>query len=530
MLGIILALYSAPILFGVHKLAGGDWDYFFTNFEAARKVILQFHQFPWWNPWVDGGVPLYANPQFGLTHLAMPLVLLLGTSLGIKLSVYIYIIVGYLGMYLLLLRIKTKHTRAAALSLVWVLGSYITAHIFIGHFTFLSYLLVPILILLYLRAHENWLSCVWFGLFLAYFINAGPHYIAVQSLTILTCITLVSVAARRLGVWELNRLCVAFVIGLTLSLPKLILVNNYLKGFLTEQLTNPVTPITITIRAFAQPMQDILSSSKLGVGWWEISSYLGIGMVVAGAIAAFLSFHQVYREKKLNLEFVLLSVTVIFILIGLGPFSRISPYSLLQHLPLYKVMQVPTRWFGWAVFSLVLLVAKTRKWPKLINYLVLASIIELLIWHIPYISPFNIDVNTARYPAATAIFEEYEGFPEYTPHTSSMFIAAQRNYGEVRGYEPIIGRDVYSRETRICGINNGCTLVSKNARISYWSPNKVVIERLAVGDITLNVNPGSYWLVNGERQSKGFRPVEPNTIFKLQGDGVREYILTISPL
>jgi hypothetical protein len=54
----------------------GDWAYFLQIYEAARLSILEYHQFPWWNPWNLGGVPLYANPQFGLVSIQMPLVLL----------------------------------------------------------------------------------------------------------------------------------------------------------------------------------------------------------------------------------------------------------------------------------------------------------------------------------------------------------------------------------------------------------------------------------------------------------------------
>src|SRR5262249_17856797 len=53
---------------------------------AARRSILVYGQFPWWDPWTRGGYPLAANPLCGVFSVAMPLVLAFGTQHGLALA------------------------------------------------------------------------------------------------------------------------------------------------------------------------------------------------------------------------------------------------------------------------------------------------------------------------------------------------------------------------------------------------------------------------------------------------------------
>ncbi len=67
-------------------LGFGDWDFVLDKFEAVRRTILVWGQFPWWNPWCRGGFPLAAEPQIGAVSIATPLVLALGTGIGLRVA------------------------------------------------------------------------------------------------------------------------------------------------------------------------------------------------------------------------------------------------------------------------------------------------------------------------------------------------------------------------------------------------------------------------------------------------------------
>jgi hypothetical protein len=108
------------------------------------------------------------------------------------------------------------------------------------------------------------------------------------------------------------------------------------------------------------------------------------------------------------------------------------------------------------------------------------------------------------------------------------FSGTKANYGEVRGYEAILDYNLY-RPTNRCGINKGCGLVlTNNASIDYWSPNKIIVSRNQPGEIKLNINPGSYWLVNGKRIWPNDKVVVLTKDFTLN-DNQNKYELLISP-
>ena len=195
-LPVIAYTFKFTLLYRNGIFHGGDWDYFAQSYEAARISILHYHQFPWWNPWMNGGQPLFANPQFGLFSLQMPLVLLFGTVAGLHYSIIVYFLLGFWGMYRLLQRLgSSSRLITILLSYIWLFSSFETEHLAIGHFTFTVYLLAPWLFLTILNIHKKrgWL---WFGLWASLIILTATHYITFETLVICGLIAIAQVAKQ----------------------------------------------------------------------------------------------------------------------------------------------------------------------------------------------------------------------------------------------------------------------------------------------------------------------------------------------
>ena len=88
-----------PIMKNPDGLGFADWDVVLDKFEALRRTILIWGQFPWWNPWCRGGFPLAAEPQIGAVSIATPLVLGLGTTIGLRLSTILCLLIAVEGAY-----------------------------------------------------------------------------------------------------------------------------------------------------------------------------------------------------------------------------------------------------------------------------------------------------------------------------------------------------------------------------------------------------------------------------------------------
>src|SRR5262249_14919255 len=111
-----LASYAFLPIFSDPQLGGGtlDWQFFQFFEEIARKTVLRFGQFPVWNPYFCGGTPMVGNPQTTFLVPTFPLVLLFGTTFGMRLSEFCVIIVGAEGGYRLGRQLKL-HVWAALL-------------------------------------------------------------------------------------------------------------------------------------------------------------------------------------------------------------------------------------------------------------------------------------------------------------------------------------------------------------------------------------------------------------------------------
>lgn len=91
-------MFSAP-RHGGYTL---DWLFFQLFDEIARQTILEYHQFPLWNPYFCGGTTLIGNPQTTFLVPTFPLILIFGTTFGERLSNIPVLLVGCEGMWRLL--------------------------------------------------------------------------------------------------------------------------------------------------------------------------------------------------------------------------------------------------------------------------------------------------------------------------------------------------------------------------------------------------------------------------------------------
>lgn len=505
-LPVLAYVWKASVMQHQGIFGNEDWDYFMQIYEAARISILQYHQFPWWNPWTLGGIPLFANPQFGLISLQMPLVLLFGTVTGLHLAILVYFVLGFWGMFLLLKRVGADSVYLQLLlSYIWIFSGYISWHLGYGHLTFGNYMLVPwfFLTLLNIRERNGWL---WFSLVTAFLINQAPHYSTVQSLFI-GCF----VAAYQMALLYIRRRPLHFMVVLRpylwscallllLTGPKLLYCFQYLHKYTRLAPLEPAIPFGITWAALtARHEVNLHSFHALTYTWEEYGNYFGIITLVLFACLLILNCRRI-REMPAR-QWVLLGAIFLAFVLTLGAAFPHAPYSALHELPFFRQMRVPSRWIGWFSFGVILYLAWLPRKP-VIYFLLALSAIDVAIVNYPAL---NSPQTPYQAPARHAEFQQYTGY-DYHPNKSTyrLLKATQANRGEVYGYEPILLfsgaiQPEFAGMTDRCGINQGCHFVlTGNAKVVYWSPLKVLLQRTGNGPIKLNMNPGKNWFINGK--------------------------------
>ncbi|HKI21155.1 MAG TPA: hypothetical protein VKA15_24900, partial [Isosphaeraceae bacterium] len=197
-LRLAVALLIVPIMRHPDGLGFADWDFVLDKFEALRRTILIWGQFPWWNPWCRGGFPLAAEPQIGAVSIAAPLVLALGTSIGLRIAAILCVMIAVEGAYRLALLWLCEPLSAAAAALVYGLNGGIIIDTAQGYVMAMSYCSVPWLAYYAFRIGERFLDGLALGFWAAFAALNGMQYLSLYAavLTVLVWMRTLRVGPR----------------------------------------------------------------------------------------------------------------------------------------------------------------------------------------------------------------------------------------------------------------------------------------------------------------------------------------------
>lgn len=538
---LLIVIWDAPYIYsgGLIDKFPGDSDYFFQAYEAARKAILDYHQFPWWNPWVSGGVPLFANPQIGVISPQMLLVLIFGTVFGLKLSIIAYTLAGFWGAYLLLRsKLQSNVMVSLLLAFCWIMNGFFIAHLF-NHYTFIYFILIPlgIYLLLNITRRRYWL---YFALYLSVMILGSFHYALLQGIVVFSFVCIL----QMIGLLIEGQSIKASLIAITKALGVVLIICGvrifytfqYVFDFPKAYPNDEVNPIIMLLKGLLTPGNgsnvingSLLQGGEYGVG--EYSAYIGIAtavgliIIVVSLVVTFIHRFRAKRQLVITtpeiIQVGLFLLIPIVLLIAKGVWDELSPLGIITSLPGYDNMRVPSRWLIWVGLIAVVIIAsfiairsKHDRLRLVLVGFVIISFIELFL-----VGFWSARTQFTRQPIlfrnSNEVFVQYEDYdpsinddsklyqvtrkPRGRDTTNYEYEATINNIGELYGYEPLYYKSLFNTVGR-CGINYGCgLLVSKNARVIKWSPNEIVIKRNASGPIVLNINPSAYWKLNGKR-------------------------------
>jgi len=287
-----------------------------------------------------------------------------------------------------------------------------------------------------------------------------------------------------------------------------------------------------------------------GWGWTEAAAYIGIGTFVVLLLVGVIGIYTKFKKKESVFTYsplLLGSLLLSFFILGMGDFGPFAPYTILSHFPIFNSMRVATRWLMWtSLFVLFIIAAYKGKFSaKIINVILFVTIIELFISGTQVLS-HSYFLTMRQYRSSSAAFEQ--GYRYDIPRVNyannkfyltnywydeNLLETTRNNIGQVIAGDSLV--DTRQPNTTIrCGVNQGdCNFISNNGVVAYWSPNKIIIERIANGPIVLNANPGKGWLVNGQYIFKDDKITDPlKTVVLTNPDKqiVLQYAPKLSPL
>ncbi len=101
-LSLVMTLASiAPLTSGSWLNFNSDFFLYASRHEAVRKSILEYHQFPLRSHWFGGGYPTLGDPEDPSLNPLVLISILFGSVMGLKIIVFLALLVGSLSTYAL---------------------------------------------------------------------------------------------------------------------------------------------------------------------------------------------------------------------------------------------------------------------------------------------------------------------------------------------------------------------------------------------------------------------------------------------
>ena len=333
-----------------------DWRSFAGAWEAARISLRDFHQWPSWNPYHCGGVPLYQDPQTPVPGVMFLLTFgWLPTPVGMKLWLWVHLLVGALGARALLRHHGANlPEQVLGAALVTACG-FCSEHFGGGHLSFTPFLFLPWALLGHRRALDDARWSVLTAAVLALAVWEGGTYpvpLLVVALAADTLLRLPDPRARR---------------ALVVTLP--------LTGGLFALLAGVrLVPVLLWLREHPRlmPLDDAMSVAEVVLAWtaraherpfpghvfvWpEYGDYIGaapVALFALALVAALARRDDGARDRRVDA-----GVAAALVWCALGNIPGFSLFGLLHELPVYRSLRVPSRFLYPATVLLALVVGR----------------------------------------------------------------------------------------------------------------------------------------------------------------------------
>lgn len=524
-LQLAVATLALPLLAHPESIGFGDWDHHLQKFEAIRRTVLVWHQFPWWTPWVRGGFPLASEPECGVFSLATPLVLALGTGTGLRLGTVLCLMVAVEGARRVGRYWLGDPWGAAAVGVLYGINGGVLVYTVAGHFIPMSYCALPWLVLYTQRVGEGIGCGLWLGFWTAFDLLNGIQYPSMYALAIAAAVWLRALALqprdRRWGLIVNSvaaaGVCVALA-GWRIATTALVL-RDYPRIYSSMF---GGSPIAVLHWLLDRPGANVLARSSLPQ-FWESTCYIG----PLALLLVLMSLRGGWRWWHV--------LTALCLWLAMGAHHWTQPSFWLAAAPVFQTMHVISRWRIPAMLGVGLaagaVVARWRCAGGVRRILAPCLVLALAADYLAY--------GYTILPVATSIEPRDELFPgPATPalvnvESNLAFPAILRGYGVIRAHEPLLGYDRTLPTARLWRghpryVGEAWT-GERAVTPTSWSPSRIVFQVAPGQDVAINQNPGSWWLVNGRRAFTHWRCAEWTRPFSARADATGRLELQIAP-
>ena len=355
-------LYFLPALLSGSVLCPDDGTIFNTPLRVAAANITLGGSLPLWNPYIFGGMPLFASAQGGLLFPPNWFYLLFSPQTATNLMVVTSYMIAALGAYLYARRAGASVAGAVVTSLAWQWGGFLVGQI--GHINVVQTGACLPWVLWALDGYAVTGGRKW-GVLLAAFVAlqtfVGHQQTLAYSLLLVAAYALANAytsrEARARYLWSLALLAAGVLLAAVQILPTFELLRNSLRA---DSSYDFFTSFSLPPRMLATFLAPYVAGGGDGrlfrapyVGppyYGEMAGYVGaLGLMLAACAVVF------KRDAKTKFW---TAAALVCLALALGRYAPLKFYKLIYYVPVLNLFRVPARHLMEAEFALAVLAGR----------------------------------------------------------------------------------------------------------------------------------------------------------------------------
>ena len=462
-----------------------------------------------------------------MVGIATPLVLVLGTSVGMRVAQLACLLIAMEGTRRLALWWFGEPLAAAAAGLIFGINGAAISQAVCGYHLPMSYCSFPWILYFVFRLDRRRSNGFWLGCWMAFNVLNGINYYNIYALVIVAIVWLRGLRARR-GPSQ-----TPFVLHTVLAVSVLLALAGWrltTTGLVFRDFPRvfrsrfELSPWSVFMCLITRPKPEHMVELN-SYDYWNLLWYVG---PVVLALAA-MSLWRGWRWWH--------TLTAGCIWLAAGSFAWYHPSSWLSYFPLFASMHVVSRWrimamLGFALAAADVLARWRQSGSRGLRILALIAVIAIAVdygllgcqtLHLG----FRVEPDESVFPGTStgSLVQVCAG---------SGFAAIQRGYGVIRLQEPLLGYDFAAPTARrfreLPNYLGEFWTYAGPVRPISWSPNRILFHVEPRQTVFINQNPGSWWLVNGRQAFPYSRCAETENEFAVNADSHGRLELQIHPL
>jgi hypothetical protein len=338
-LGVVLSLiFYYPVLNSGNNLGIQDWDQNFAWTEATRVSLLDYHQFPLWNPYKCGGSVQFANPQIAVISIQTVLALLFGTVRGIKFGIFFHGILGFTGFFFLARQYKLSYIGSLLSSILFSFSGITGSFLSTGMVVFTSFAYSPFILYFFNKSLDQRKWGILSGALFALSFFSGYHIALLLGVYIFIYTLFTSIVRRTLTPFK--AFLIVFITSALIILPKLILSAQLIRIFphpMAEISGYSLHDLFYFLLSQKQNLFNEMNVQKVYFAIDENSLYVGILPMV------FFLLFFVSNENGIKNHASLLFTLFVITWLMLGNINHPSLYAVIKQLPVFSSFRVAQR-------------------------------------------------------------------------------------------------------------------------------------------------------------------------------------------